>query len=151
MLLAKNRYEQRRVVTNGTGKNVEAVLNQLNKQHDEIVHGKINYPFYSDNKHSIEELDRRKFMKLSAWLGRNLERVFEINKEEKFAYYTNNKAEKPKKLVDTNQFECIVEQKDYLSGVELKTWTEKDEKKDIRLKISVCLVKITDFSWILSV
>ena len=118
-------------------------MNSLIKQQDDITRGKFNFPFSTYNKYSIEEINKRKIMKLSAWLGRNLERVFEFNKEEKFAYYANLKSEKPKKQVDTNRFECEIECKRDLNEIELKTWTDKDIENDIRLKISVWLSWLT--------
>ena len=136
MMLAKNNYEQRRLAFNGS-KGDKSKLNQLKTEHQNLLNGKIDKQFMPANKNSIEEIEKRKIMKLSSCRGKTLERLFEINKDEKAAFYDDPKAGKPKKVVEINKFDCKIEEKSRLNATELKTWVEKDPKKIIRLKIAV--------------
>lgn len=137
MMLAKNNLEQRKLAFNGIDPKNSPKLNELIKEHQKIIDGKYEEKFMPNNKNSIEEIEKRKVLKLSSCRGKNLERYFEINKEEKFAYFDSQKSAKPKKMLEMNQFECRIEEKARLNATELKTWQEKDVSKIIRLKISV--------------
>jgi hypothetical protein len=103
MMLAQNRYERRKLMAGGVEKREEARLVKLQKDYEFIKNGKFKQEFDSNNKQSISETQMRQLLKRSSCMKNQLERYFEINDEEKFAYYDKNKIARPRKELDTNK------------------------------------------------
>lgn len=59
------------------------------------------------------------------------------NDADKFSYFGSEKADKPKKQMDTAKFECKIEYKSKLTKDELKTWKDKDKANTMRVRISI--------------
>lgn len=99
------------------------------------MQGKFEDNFNPENKTSIEEIEKRKLYKKSSCMGKNLERMFEINNKDKFAYFADAKAQKPKKELEIEKVECKIQEKSKLKAAELKTWN--DQRSNIRVAISL--------------
>lgn len=136
MKLAQNRYLRRKIELSNDQKG-DALIQKLQADYNNIKAGKDKMQFTAENIVSIEEDRRRILVKKSSCFGRKLQRYFEVTKDDNFAYYAKETAQKPKKEMDLEKFECEVQQKHELNATELKTWTDKEAKNTIRVKISV--------------
>ena len=68
-----------------------------------IIEGKFTSGFKSINKTSISEIQKRELLKKSSCMKKQLNRYFEVNDEDKFAYYTDKNGNKMRKQFDLNK------------------------------------------------
>lgn len=136
MKIAQNRYIRRKVQLSGENRN-DNQLRKLQKEYEVLLQNKDKEVFRPRNIVSIEEDHRRKLIKKSKCMGKKLERYFEITKDDNFAYYGKAQDKKPKKEHEVEKINWKIETKDMLNAKEKKSWTEKDVKNYLRVKISV--------------
>lgn len=104
MKIAQNRYLRRKVELSNDQKG-DALIQKLQAEYNNIKSGKDKMQFTAENIVSIEEDRRRILVKKSSCFGRKLQRYFEVTKDDNFAYYAKETAQKPKKEIDLEKFE----------------------------------------------
>ena len=78
-------------------------MKELDKNYKAIIEGKFTSGFKSINKTSISEIQKRELLKKSSCMKKQLNRYFEVNDEDKFAYYTDKNGNKMRKQFDLNK------------------------------------------------